>query len=46
MGIIKSSKYQALFVGGAKATNGKGKKKNQKTKFDVPKPKKNSATAR
>ena len=36
MGIIESSKYQALFVGGPKATNGKGNKNNQKTKFDSP----------
>ena len=39
MGIIKSSKDQALFAGGPKAMNGKGKKKNQNTKFDSPKPK-------
>ena len=39
MRIIKSSKYQALFAGGPKATNGKGNQKNQKTKFDAPKPK-------
>ena len=39
MGIIESSKYQALFVGGPKATNGKGNKNNQKTKFDSPKKK-------
>ena len=39
MGIIISSKYQALFVGGPKATNGKGKKNNKKTNFDAPNPK-------
>ena len=39
MGIIRSSKDQALFAGGPKATNGKGKQKNQKTKFDALKPK-------
>ena len=39
MGIIGSSKTQALFIGGPKATNGKGNQKNQKTKFDAPKPK-------
>ena len=39
MGIIRSSKYQALFSSGPKATNCKGKQKNQKTKFDAPKSK-------
>ena len=39
MGIIISSKYQALFVGGPKATNGKWKQKNQKTKYEPPKEK-------
>ena len=32
MGIIRYSKYQALFVGGSKATNGKGKQKNEPPK--------------
>ena len=36
MGIIRSSKDQALF---ASRPKGKGKKKNQKTKFDALKPK-------
>ena len=39
MGIIKTSKDQALFVVGPKAMNGKGKQKNQKNKFDDPNPK-------
>ena len=39
MVIIRSSKYQALFASGPKDTKGKGKQKNQKTKFDAPKPK-------
>ena len=39
MGIIKSSKDQALFSGGPKASNVKGKQKNQKTKFDPSKQK-------
>ena len=39
MGIIISSKDQALFIGGPKATNGKGKQNNQNTKFDAPNPK-------
>ena len=38
MGIIRSSKYQALFSSGPKYPKGKGKK-NQKSKFDAPKPK-------
>ena len=39
MGIIISSKDQALFASGPKFTKGKGKQKNQKTKFDALKPK-------
>ena len=39
MGIIRSSKDQALFSLGPKATNGKGKQNNQNTKFDFSKPK-------
>ena len=39
MGIIISSKYQALFALGPKYPKGKGKKKNQKAKFDAPNPK-------
>ena len=39
MGIIKSSKYQALFDLGPKDTKGKGNQKNQKSKFDASKPK-------
>ena len=39
MGIIRNSKDQALFVGGIKVTNRKGKKSIQKTKFDYPNPK-------
>ena len=39
MGIIRSSQDQALFVGGPKATNGKGNQKNKNTKFDAPKTK-------
>ena len=39
MGIIKSSKYQALFASRPKDTKGKGKKKNKKTNFDALKPK-------
>ena len=42
MGIIKSSKYQALFASRPKDSKGKGKKKNQKDKFDAPKPKENN----
>ena len=38
MGIIRSSKYQALFALRPKCLKGKGKKKNQK-KFNAPKPK-------
>ena len=39
MGIIRSSHNQALHVSGPKDTKGKGKQhKNQKTKFDTPKP--------
>ena len=38
MGIIGSSKDQALFASWPKDMNGKGKKKNQKTKFDSPNP--------
>ena len=37
-GIIRSSKYQALFASGPKDLKGEGKK-NQKSKFDAPKPK-------
>ena len=39
MGIIRSSHDQALHVSGPKDTKGKGKKKNQNTKFDASKPK-------
>ena len=39
MGIIRSSKDQALFALRPKAMNGNGKKTNQKTKFDAPNPK-------
>ena len=39
MGIINSSKYQALFASGPQDMKGKGKQKNQKTKFDASKPK-------
>ena len=42
MGIIISSKYQALFAWGPKAMNGKGKQKNQKTKYEPPKKKEQS----
>ena len=39
MGIIRSSRDQALHVSGPKDMKGKGKQqKNQKTKFDAPKP--------
>ena len=39
MGIIKSSREQALHVSGPKYLKGKGKQqKNPKTKFDAPKP--------
>jgi len=39
MGIIRSSKDQEHFSSGCKYTKGKGKQKNQKTKFDALKPK-------
>ena len=39
MGIIRSSKYQALFALGPKDMKGKGKQNNQKTNFNAPKPK-------
>ena len=39
MGILRSSKYQALFDSGSKDSKGKGKQKNPKDKFDAPKPK-------
>ena len=39
MGIIRSSKDQALFSSGPIDTKGKGKKKNQNTKFDALNPK-------
>ena len=39
IGILISSKYQALFVGGPKASNAKGKQKKEKTKFYPPKQK-------
>ena len=39
MGIIRSSKDQALFSSGPKYSKGKRKQKNQKAKFDAPKPK-------
>ena len=39
MGIIRSSKDQALFAGGPKVMNGKGKQKNQKPKYEPPKEK-------
>ena len=39
MGIIRTSKDQALFVGGPKPTDGKRKQKKQKTNFDAPNPK-------
>ena len=39
MGIIRSSKGQALFSLGPKDTKGKGNKKNQMTKFHAPKAK-------
>ena len=41
MGIIRSSKYQALFSFGPKYMKGKSNQKNQKN-FDAPNPKKNS----
>ena len=37
MGIIKSSKDQALFASSPKDTKGTGNQKNQKTNFDAPK---------
>ena len=37
MGIIKSSKDQALFFGGPKPSNVKGKQKKEKTKVESPK---------
>ena len=40
MGIIRSSKYQALFASGPKDLKGKGNK-NQKSKFEAPNPKEN-----
>ena len=39
MGILRSSKDQALFVGGPKSLNAKGMKNKEKTKFDPPKQK-------
>ena len=39
MGSLRSSKDQYLFVGGPKASNAKGKKKKENTKFDPPKQK-------
>ena len=39
MGSLRSSKDQALFVGGPKYLNAKGKQKEKKTKFDPPKQK-------
>ena len=37
MGIMRYSIDQALFVGGPKALNAKGKQKRERTKFDPPK---------
>ena len=39
MGIIGSSKYQSLFIGGPKYLNVKGKQKEKKTKFEYPRQK-------
>ena len=36
---LRSSKHQALFVGGPKYWNAKGKQNKEKTKFDPPKKK-------
>ena len=39
MGILRSSKDQALFASGSKYSKGKGKQNNSKAKFDAPNPK-------